>query len=408
MGPAFVGERRPMLKKDGKSAGGNPRTHFGMGRIVIDIGYFTTWPAKHGETEAECFANNFNDCRTVDEMGWDVVWTASTPLAGVNPEPFVLSSAIAGMTKQIKIGTAVHLLHNLKLPGEKYLTDVQAGGQTIVRRGIVAERRSYSFDQLLPPDPIIIAQEVAMVDHISNGRFIYGVGGDTAGDETRRRHFLEFLEVLKSIWTDEGDFSGFEGEFYNYPAPPAGMKISPKPVQKPHPPILLAVDSQQGFVPMGEMGYRVGIRGNIDAQRGTKYGKEGDSVLKQDVDKYRQAYIDAGHTGNPGVAIRIPTHVAATQKEANRFKEALAEERAQRAVAMGRPSPAAGRLDGRSANSTELFGTPEEVVDRIQELQELFGVDELLCELHLGNSVTRESMQKVMRVMTDKVLPKVK
>ena len=256
-------------------------------------------------------------------MGWDVVWTASTPLAGVNPEPFVLSSAIAGMTKQIKIGTAVHLLHNLKLPGEKYLTDVQEGGQTIVRRGVVAERRSYSFDQMLPPDPIIIAQEVAMVDHISNGRFIYGVGGDTAGDAVRRRHFLEFLEVMKSIWTDEGDFSGFDGEFYNYPTPPAGMRINPKPVQKPHPPILLAVDSQQGFVPMGEMGYRVGIRGNIDAQRGTKYGKQGDSVLKQDVDKYRQAWKDAGHAGNPGVAIRIPTHVAATQKEANRFKEAL-------------------------------------------------------------------------------------
>ena len=393
----------PCAKKEQQIRGGNPEFKWER-RVVIDIGYFTTWPAKQGESEAECFVAGLNEATTVDEMGWDAVWIASTPLAGVNPQPFVLSAAIAGVTSRIKIGTAVHLLHNLKLPGEKYLTDVEPGGQTIVRRGVVAERRSYSFDNLLPPDPIITAQSVAMVDNISNGRFIYGVGGDTAGDEVRRRHFLEFLEVMKKIWTDEGDYSGFEGEFYNYPTPPPGMRVSPKPLQKPYPPILLAVDSQQGFVPMGEMGYRVAIRGNIDAQRGTTYKKEGDSILKQDVEKYRQAWIDAGHAGNPGVAIRIPTYVAETQKEANRFKEALAEERAKRAAASGR----ATRLDGSSSNSTEMFGTPEEVVDRIHELEEVFGVDELLCEFHLGNSTTRESMLQCMRVMTDKVLPQIK
>lgn len=366
----------------------------------MDIGFFTTWPAKQGEDEAACFENNFKEVRAADEQGWDRVWTASTPGGGVNPNPFVLSAAMGAMTSRILIGTGVHLLHNLKVPGESYLVDVEAGGQTIVRKGKTAENRSYTFDNLLPPDPIIIAQSIAMVDHATNGRFIYGVGGDTAGDADRRRHFLEFLDVMKSIWTQEDEFMGFDGEFYKYEKPSNPIRFPPKPVQKPYPPIMLACDSQQGFVPLGEMGYRVGIRGNVDAQRGTAYKAEGDAVLKKDVENYRKAYIDAGHAGSPGVAIRIPTYVAPTTKQAMEFREGITIERFKRAEAAGRAAP-----EKNATGQTELFGTPEEVIDRIHELQDGFGIDELLCELHLGNVTNRESHLQCMQLMTDKVLP---
>ena len=78
---------------------------------------------------------------------------------------------------------------------------------------------------------------------------------------------------MKKAWTEE-EFSGFQGEFYEYAALPSGASIMPKPVQKPHPPILLPLDSQQSFVPMGRMGYRIAIGG------GSSHNERGDAVLK--------------------------------------------------------------------------------------------------------------------------------
>ena len=86
----------------------------------------------------------------------------------------------------------------------------------------------------------------------------------------------------------EEEFSGFNGKYYNYPPFPAGGRLMPKAVQRPHPPIVLPLDSQQGFVPMGEMGYRIAIGG------GSMHNQRGDAVLKDDVENYRQAWRDAG------------------------------------------------------------------------------------------------------------------
>jgi alkanesulfonate monooxygenase SsuD/methylene tetrahydromethanopterin reductase-like flavin-dependent oxidoreductase (luciferase family) len=123
---------------------------------------------------------------------------------------------------------------------------------------------------------------------------------------------------MRQVWTED-EFSGFQGEFYNYPPLPDGAHFQPKCVQQPHPPILLPLDSQQGFVPMGKLGYQIAIGG------GGLHNVRGDAVLKDDVMNYRQAWLDAGHPGVPSVAIRMNTHVAATQREADRVREASKE-----------------------------------------------------------------------------------
>ena len=58
-----------------------------------------------------------------------------------------------------------------------------------------------------------VAEQVSIVDQLSEGRFIYGAGGRTRGNDARREHFFEFLEVLKQLWTED-HFSGFEGKYY--------------------------------------------------------------------------------------------------------------------------------------------------------------------------------------------------
>lgn len=91
-------------------------------------------------------------------------------------------------------------------------------------------------------DPIVTAKEVASVDFLSGGRFIFGVGfgwnvdemEDHAVDPNRRRAIArEKILAMKALWTsDEGSF---EGRYVK--VPPSWSW--PKPVNKPHPPILI-------------------------------------------------------------------------------------------------------------------------------------------------------------------------
>ena len=84
---------------------------------------------------------------------------------------------------------------------------------------------------------------------------------------------------------------------------------------------------------MGRNGYWIAIGG------GSSHNERGDAVLKQDVANYRQAWRDAGRTGDPKVVIRISTHVAATRAEANRTLEAVDKVHADHAAATGRQTP---------------------------------------------------------------------
>jgi probable F420-dependent oxidoreductase len=95
-------------------------------------------------------------------------------------------------------------------------------------------------------DPITLAKEVASLDFLSNGRFIFGIGGGWNAEEmenhgtdfTKRWRILrERVLAMKEIWTK--DEAEFHGEFVNFDP----IWSYPKPVQKPHPPIVLGVNT---------------------------------------------------------------------------------------------------------------------------------------------------------------------
>ena len=99
-----------------------------------------------------------------------------------------------------------------------------------------------SIIDMLFHNPVVLARRFATLDVLSGGRIIAGLGLGWSKDEydvsgipyrDKGARADEFLQVLKRIWTD--DVVEFKGQFYNIPA----SKIGPKPVQKPHPPILL-------------------------------------------------------------------------------------------------------------------------------------------------------------------------
>jgi len=99
-------------------------------------------------------------------------------------------------------------------------------------------------------DPIITAKEVATLDMLSGGRLIFGIGGGWNAEEManhgtdfkkRWKIMRERILAMKEIWTrDEPEF---HGEFVDFDK----IWIYPKPVQKPHPPILLGGDGPGTF-----------------------------------------------------------------------------------------------------------------------------------------------------------------
>lgn len=99
-------------------------------------------------------------------------------------------------------------------------------------------------------DPIKLAKEVATVDQLSNGRLLFGIGGGWNAEEMenhgtpfdRRWKILrEKIEAMKVIWTEEE--AEYHGEFVNFDP----IWSYPKPLQKPHPPILLGAHTPGGL-----------------------------------------------------------------------------------------------------------------------------------------------------------------
>src|SRR3989338_7025425 len=95
---------------------------------------------------------------------------------------------------------------------------------------------------IIERDTIITAKEVASVDFVSKGRFLFGIGGGWNVEEmenhgtdpkTRFKRLREQGRAMKGIWT--GEAAAFHGEHVRFD--PIWMR--PKPVQKPHPPVLL-------------------------------------------------------------------------------------------------------------------------------------------------------------------------
>jgi probable F420-dependent oxidoreductase len=91
-------------------------------------------------------------------------------------------------------------------------------------------------------NPIFLAKEIATLDILSKGRFIFGIGAGWLEAEmsdhgvayrTRFQLLKEQIQAIKGIWTT--DESEFHGKFVNFDK----MKAYPKPYQKPHPPIIM-------------------------------------------------------------------------------------------------------------------------------------------------------------------------
>jgi probable F420-dependent oxidoreductase len=98
--------------------------------------------------------------------------------------------------------------------------------------------------------PLLLAKEIATLDHLSKGRFLFGIGAGWLREETeimggdfphRWGQTREAVQVMQEVWTK--DEAEFHGKFYDFPP----VRSAPKPFRKPYPPIFLGGSAKNVF-----------------------------------------------------------------------------------------------------------------------------------------------------------------
>ncbi len=347
----------------------------------MEFGLFVEFPSREGTTQAQIFKDSMELIQAAEDSGSEGVWLAEyhfDPGRSVLSAPVTVAGAIASRTKKVKIGLAVHVLP--------------------LR------------------NPVQIAEEIATLDHLSDGRLDFGIGraafpriyqGYGFDYAESRDRFEECLEIILRSWTEER-FS-FKGKFYQYD----DLCVVPKPLQKPHPPIRIGATSEDTFELVGRMGYPI----FINPSRVTTL-----LDLKPLVAEFHQAREKAGHTGQVDVGLRVPVYVAETKEKAYSEPKESTMFQMQRLInvitqSIGEAGISAG--DDRAAQAerlkamtyedvlenTVVYGTPESVVERLQELQEELGLTQVIYEVNFGCNVPLEHQIKAVRLINEKVAP---
>ncbi|MDA1257684.1 MAG: LLM class flavin-dependent oxidoreductase [Chloroflexi bacterium] len=346
----------------------------------MNFGTFMEFHARPCRSQAEDFAEAWRQVDLAEQLGLDAIWMAEshfTPERAVLTSLMAVGSAIAARTKRVRIGTAV---------------------------------------QVLPlTDPMRMAEEAATLDQISGGRLEFGVGrsGSPAAYDgygidysTSSERTFEDIKILVSAWTNER-FS-FKGKFHSYD----NVCLVPKPVQSPHPPLRMAANSAASFPVVGKLNIPlfVGVR-----QHDT-------SLVERYVDSYQVARMAAGFDGPPDVSLRVPVYISESREEAESAPEESFMKQFRRLG--GQIAETAGRTDvahdtERSARSAELaqlswdnvrrekavVGTPEMVIDRVNELRERLKLTSIVAEFNAGEGISEDHIARSMRLMCEKVMP---
>jgi len=315
-----------------------------------------------------------------EAWGLDGVWLGEIHFnvaRSVLSSPLVMAAAIAGRTRRLRIGTAVHLL---------------------------------------PLNhPLRIAEDVATLDHMSEGRFEFGVGrsgspraydvlGVPYGESQAR--FAEALDIIREAWKGEG--FKYDGKFFRVQTGP----VAPTPYQRPHPPIRMAVNTPESFAIPGELGVGIflGLRA-LDV-----------ADLKAYLPSYRGAWRPAGQGGAPTVYLRVPVYIAPSEREARAECEAAllsfcARQAEITRLGLGRAGTGsadrkefwADRLAGLDyeaiVKTRAVVGTASHVAEQLGALRDELGLDGVVAELDPGCQLPVDRVMRTLRILTHEVMP---
>ena len=332
--------------------------------------------SKAPEGDFDVIQESLKEAELTEELGYDAVWLAEHHFDGgcVYVDPITFASAIAARTKRIKIGFAVA--------------------------------------QMALHHPIRFAEQIALIDNISRGRMIVGVGRGTAynfyefrgyGIDPSEAHerLLEVEEILVKAWTTQN--YKHSGKFWQVELP----VLRPQVYQKPHPPLIRACSGLESTLEMAREG------------RPFLMNLQSDETTRQRMDLYRTTMAESGFD-EAAIARSVADSwvwrnifVADTDAEAESvgvphfraMRAYLSDNRAR----MNTPEELAAQaaaVTGTARDSVDhglIHGSPETVCQRLEELNKI-GVGGVIIHFRLG-AMPYEAAAHSLRLFAEEVAP---
>jgi len=341
--------------------------------MKFGIGYYSLQSPPHNpRRHNELYAEMLEEIAAAEDLGFESAWLTEHHFLrdGYCPSLMVAAGAIAARTKKVRIGTGIYLtpLHN----------------------------------------PVRTAEDAAVVDNISNGRFIMGLGLGYRPEEfdgfgipltQRRGRIEESIEILNKAWAD-GAMS-FHGKYYNF----ENLNITPKPVQRPIP-IWIGAFTEPAIRRAARIGASLFIAAIgiipivkflVEMHRGflKEYGYNPEEFEQPVV---REVYVSKD--GREKAWERIKEHVTYTAKGYASWGSMVDRE----GNLLGDPNdPILYDL----ALEQGIFGSPEECIETINGYKEAIPVDPLICRFKLPGLSHNEAMES-MKLFAEEVMPYVK
>jgi alkanesulfonate monooxygenase SsuD/methylene tetrahydromethanopterin reductase-like flavin-dependent oxidoreductase (luciferase family) len=347
------------------------------------FGLFFQAPERTGESHAQRFAEMLDLAVLADSLGFDVAWLAEIHFGAafsLLSTPLMAVPAIAQRTTRIRVGTAVTLLplHH----------------------------------------PLACAEQAATADILSGGRLEFGVGrgsiptqfhGFRVPVSENRARFAECLDIIRLAWTK--DRFSYDGRFYQI----ENLAVVPKPLQRPHPPIRVAVHTPESFAHVAELG--------VPIYSGTTTTPL--PLLRECMAAYRDKLAAAGHAwGAEQMALMQPVHIGATSAAARDAMRpgVLQYYKNLETIFSSLPDSYVDHLPrlkyirdtiadlpyDKFCRDQAVFGDSAEVVDRLQAARDEFGLSQIICWFDQGAMLPRAEVERTMRQFADTVMPKLR
>ena len=347
------------------------------------FGLFFQAPERPGEPHAQRFGEMLDLAVLADSLGFDVAWLAEIHFGAafsLLSSPLMAVPVIAQRTRRIRVGTAVTLL---------------------------------PLHQ-----PLACAEQAATADILSGGRLELGVGrgsiptqfhGFRVPVSENRARFAECLDIIRLAWTR--DRFSYDGTFYKV----ENLAVVPKPLQRPHPPIRVAVHTLESFTHIAELG--------VPIYSGTTTTPL--PLLRECMTAYRDRLAAAGHAWGPEqMALMQPVHIGPTSAAARDAMRpgVLQYYKNLETIFSSLPDSYADHLPrlkhiretiadlpyDKFCRDQAVFGDAAEVVDRLQRTKEEFGLSQIICWFDQGSMLPRAEVERVMRRFADHVMPKLR
>jgi natural product biosynthesis luciferase-like monooxygenase protein len=335
-------------------------------------------PCSGSQSPVQRYRDTIDQAAYAETLGFESVWPVEqhfNPNLSISPAPLLMLSALAERTRTLRLGIAIVLLPL--------------------------------------SHPIRVAEEIATLDVISNGRVEFGIGrgsipthfsGFGLNQAESRERMLESLELILQAWTSER--LSFQGKFYHVD----NLAVVPKPVQQPHPPVRIAANSADTFELSGRMGYPIFVAAQVNPFR----------KIRELLPLYRDARAAAGHPAQGGeeVTLLTPLYVGESPAQVRQALEPSIKHFLESVAAL---YASAGPLpEGRLREVLErvrrltyeqvcevmaVFDTPDACVERLKRFQQEFGMGRVICWFNPGGMVPHERVMHSMELFATKVMP---